>query len=135
MFYDLHQEAFKDSWEPLEETYEQWVHQFLTPQVLDPTLWTLVSAGDERVRLAMCHPHAVDGALGWVRVLGVRRAHRARGIGRGLLLRAFEQFRSRGMTRVGLGVDATSPTGANRLYESVGMHVYATLAIHEKASG
>lgn len=133
-FYDLHQEAFRDSWEPLEETYEQWAHQFLTPPALDPTLWTLVSAGDEPVGLAMCHPHAVDGDLGWVRVLGVRRTHRERGIARALLLRAFGQFRSRGMRRVGLGVDATSPTGANRLYQSVGMHVYANFAIHEKAA-
>jgi hypothetical protein len=38
------------------------------------------------------------------------------------------------MRRVGLGVDATSPTGANRLYQSVGMHVYANFAIHEKAA-
>lgn len=132
VFYDLHQETFGDSWEPLEETYEQWAHQFLAPGVLDPALWTLASVGDEPVGLAICHPHAVDAELGWVRVLGVRRSHRARGIGRALLLRAFEQFRDRGRTRVGLGVDATSPTGANRLYESVGMREYARFAILEK---
>ena len=132
VFYDLHQETFRDSWEPLEETYEQWAHQFLTPEALDPALWTLASVEDEPVGLAICHPHVVDAELGWVRVLGVRGSHRARGIGRGLLLRAFGQFRERGMTRAGLGVDATSPTGANRLYESVGMRMYAQFAIHEK---
>lgn len=132
VFYDLHQETFRDSWEPLEETYEQWAHQFLAPGVLDPALWTLASVGDEPVGLAICHRHAVDAELGWVRVLGVRRSHRARGIGRALLLCAFEQFSDRGRTRVGLGVDATSPTGANRLYESVGMREYARFAILEK---
>jgi hypothetical protein len=31
-------------------------------------------------------------------------------------------------------VDSTSPTGANRLYESVGMHVTAQFDISEKAT-
>ena len=62
-----------------------------------------------------------------------RQVARGRGIGRALLLHTFAQFRSRGMSRVGLGVDATSPTGANKLYESVGMRVSAQFAIHEKA--
>ncbi len=133
VFYELHQEAFRDSWEPIEETYDEWAHQFLVPEVLAPTLWTLAVAGDEPAGLAICHPHAVDGKLGWVRVLGVREAFRGRGLGRALLLRAFAQFCHHGMTRAGLGVDATSPTGANKLYESAGMHVYAQFAIYEKA--
>jgi len=36
------------------------------------------------------------------------------------------------MKRAGLGVDAESPTGANRLYESAGMHVSARFEIYEK---
>jgi mycothiol synthase len=132
LFYDLHQETFRDSWEPIEETYDEWAHQFLTPQVLVPPLWTLAIAGAEPAGFAMCHPHAVDDELGWVRVLGVRRSDRGHGLGRALLLHAFGQFRSLGMTRAGLGVDATSPTGANKLYESVGMRVSAQFAIHEK---
>ena len=58
---------------------------------------------------------------------------RGRGLGRALLLHAFTQFRHQGLTRAGLGVDSESPTGANKLYESVGMHVSAQFAIHEKA--
>jgi GNAT superfamily N-acetyltransferase len=135
VFYDLHQETFRDSWEPIEETYDEWVHRFLTPQVLHPALWTLAVEGGEPAGFAMCHPHAVDSELGWVRVLGVRRSTRGRGLGRALLLHAFEQFRRQGMTRAGLGVDATSPTGANKLYESVGMSVSAQFAIHEKDVG
>lgn len=132
VFYDLHQETFRDSWEPIEDTYDEWAHQFLVPEVLAPALWTLAVAGEEPAGFAMCHPHAVDGDLGWVRVLGVRRSFRGRGLGRALLLRAFAQFRRHGMRRAGLGVDATSPTGANRLYESAGMRVSAQFAICEK---
>jgi hypothetical protein len=36
------------------------------------------------------------------------------------------------MKRAGLGVDAESPTGAHRLYESAGMHVSARFEIYEK---
>ena len=134
VFYDLHQETFRDTWEPIEETYDEWAHQFLVPEVLAPAHWTLAVAGDEPAGFAMCHPHAVDSGLGWVRVLGVRSRFRGRGLGRALLLHAFTEFRRQGLIRAGLGVDSESPTGANKLYESVGMHVSARFAIHEKGA-
>ena len=134
VFYDLHQETFRDSWEPIEETYDEWAHQFLAPDVLFPALWTLAVAGEESAGFALCHPHAVNGKLGWVRVLGVRRSFRGLGLGRALLLNAFAQFSALGMTRAGLGVDPTSPTGANKLYEGAGMRVSARFSIYEKAA-
>ena len=81
---------------------------------------------------AMCHPHAVQRDLGWVRILGVRRSSRGRGLGRALLLNAFSEFRRHGMTRARLGVDAESLTGANKLYESVGMRVSDCFGVYEK---
>ncbi len=50
------------------------------------------------------------------------RAHRRRGLGKALLLTAFNEFFDRGQRGAALGVDADSLTGATRLYESVGMH-------------
>jgi hypothetical protein len=38
------------------------------------------------------------------------------------------------MRRVGLGVDGESPTGANALYESVGMRVVSRFVVHEKSA-
>ncbi len=133
-FYELHQETFTDTWEPIEETYEEWAHQFLAAGALVPELWTLAVANGDPVGFALCHPHAVVAELGWVRILGVRRSFRGRGLGRALLLRAFGQFRRQGMKRVGLGVDGESPTGANALYDSVGMRIVARFAIHEKSA-
>jgi mycothiol synthase len=60
---------------------------------------------------------------GYVDTLGTLREFRGRGLGRALLLTAFAEFARRGVRRVSLGVDATSPTGAVGLYESVGMAV------------
>lgn len=132
VFYELHQETFEDSWEPLEETYEEWAHDLLGPSALAPDLWVLATAEGDPAGFAICHPHPVDAELGWVRILGVRRSWRGRGLGRALLLNAFSGFRRHGMKRAGLGVDAESPTGANRLYESAGMHVSARFEIYEK---
>jgi mycothiol synthase len=131
-FYELHQETFKDSWEPIDETYDEWAHQFLVPPAFAPELWVLASSEGEVAGLAMCHPHAVQKDLGWVRILGVRRSSRGRGLGRALLLNAFSEFRRQGMTRAKLGVDAESLTGANKLYESVGMHVSDCFDVYEK---
>ena len=57
-------------------------------------------------------------------MLGVRRAWRRQGLGEALLLHAFAEFRRRDITRGTLGVDASSATGATRLYERAGMSVY-----------
>lgn len=132
VFYDLHQETFVDSWEPIDEPYAEWEHWLLSPPAFVPDLWFLARAGDAPAGIAICHPHPGRPALGWVRILGVRRPWRKRGVGRALLLHAFAEFRQRGLRRAGLGVDAKSLTGANRLYESAGMHVAARFDIYEK---
>jgi ribosomal protein S18 acetylase RimI-like enzyme len=51
----------------------------------------------------------------------VRPPWRRRGLGRALLLSSFEEFRRRGSSRVGLGVDTENATGAVRMYEEAGM--------------
>ncbi len=47
-------------------------------------------------------------------------------------MHAFAAFRARGLTRVGLGVDAAGTTGAVALYESVGMRVVRRNDTYEK---
>jgi mycothiol synthase len=64
-----------------------------------------------------------DAVVGWISILGVRRPGRRRGLGEALLRHAFRELHTRGLRRVGLSVDAESPTGAMRLYERVGMRV------------
>jgi mycothiol synthase len=133
VFYAVQHEAFEDSWEPSNTPFEEWEHWFLgsSPRFA-PDLWFLALAGDQPAGVAICHPHPGDPTLGWVGELGVLRPWRRRGLGRALLLQAFAAFRERGLTRAALGVDAESVTGANRLYESAGMHVAARFDIYEK---
>lgn len=132
-FYEVHQETFEDTWEPIRETYEGWAHWLMQPPDFQPELWFLALAGDESAGLAICHQHTTRPELGWVGILGVRRPWRRRGVARALLLHAFRQFADRGLRGAGLGVDATSVTGANKLYEQAGMRVAARFDIYEKA--
>jgi mycothiol synthase len=69
---------------------------------------------------------------GWVKNLAVAKEYRGRGIG-GLLLRtAFAIYARKGRVAAGLGVDLTNPTGAYRLYESVGMHPAYEADVYER---
>ncbi len=131
-FYEAHQESFADSWEPVEETFEHWSHWLLETQAFDPELWFLASEGAETAGFAVCIWRS-DRETATVRLLGVRRPWRRRGVGRALLLHAFAEFRRRGFRRADLGVDAESLTGAHKLYESVGMRVERRFDVYEKA--
>ncbi|HLE99018.1 MAG TPA: GNAT family N-acetyltransferase [Gaiellaceae bacterium] len=134
VFYELHQETFEDSWEPIREPYDEWAHWLLSPAAFVPDLWFLAHEAGEPVGIAICHPHRARPDLGWVRILGVRRRWRRRGLGRALLLNAFAELRRRGFASAGLGVDAESVTGAHRLYGDVGMHVASRFDFYEKTA-
>ncbi|MGW0518700.1 GNAT family N-acetyltransferase [Crossiella sp. NPDC003009] len=64
---------------------------------------------------------SLDSEEGWVKWLGVLPAHRGRGLGKALLAGAFAGYAEQGLGKAGLGVHTTNPTGAYRLYESLGM--------------
>lgn len=121
-------DSFLDHWgaveEPFEEYYQRWKYMIEHDPHHDPSLWFLALEGDTVVASCRCSGHMEeDPQLGWVGTLGVRRAWRKRGVGNALLQRSFYEFARRGYQRVGLGVDASSLTGATRLYENAGMRV------------
>jgi mycothiol synthase len=131
--YDVQQETFEDSWEPSRMPFEDWKHVMLSEAWFDPTLWFLVEHGNDVAAVAICREHEGEKGLGWVSVLGVRTQWRRQGVGRALLLHCFHEFRRRAFHAAALGVDADSLTGANRLYESVGMRVVRRSDLYEKA--
>jgi mycothiol synthase len=130
--YEAVKETWLDTWEPMEDPYEEWAHWSYDREDFDSSLWFLASAGEEIAGFALCQPSETRADTGWVNVLGVRRPWRRRGLGEALLRHAFVEFGRRGFPRVGLGVDAQSPTGATRLYERAGMHVERQTDFYEK---
>ncbi len=78
-------------------------------------------------------PAGPDGKEGsYVEYLGATRAARGRGVATALLLAVVQDAAARGRDRVGLEVDADSPTGAHRLYERWGWRTkYVTESWHK----
>ncbi len=65
---------------------------------------------------------------GWINILGTRRGYRKIGLGRAMLLAGLQRLKADGVDMAVLGVDAENPTGALRLYESVGFRkLFATI--------
>jgi mycothiol synthase len=131
--YDAVVEVWQDTNDPIDETFEEWAHWHVERDSYDPALWFLALAGDELAGFSICRTDPVDPQAGYVNLLGVRRAWRRQGLGEALLLRSFAAFRQRGLTRGTLGVDASSVTGATRLYERAGMRVYRDTVFLERA--
>lgn len=130
-------DAFKDHWgyveQPFEEVFKRWQHFMENDETFDASLWFLAMDGDEIAGISLCWPKA-DGhpEMGWVGTLGVRRNWRRKGLGLALLQHSFGEFWKRGQRSVGLGVDASSLTGATRLYERGGMYVWKQMDSYRK---
>jgi mycothiol synthase len=127
--------AFQDQFGYVERTFEEeyaeWLHRW--EGAIVPGLWLLAMDGEAIAGVCMCRAsHNSEEDRGWVASVGVLREYRRRGIGEALLLTAFDTFYKMGKKRVGLGVDASSLTGAATLYKRVGMHVDKQFNLYEK---
>lgn len=131
--YEANQEAFADHWDFHRISFGEWLSFAVNDHSYEPSLWWLVDDGDELAAFALNSWHSSgDPQFGWIGNLGVRRPWRRRGLATALLRHSFRDFRERGATRVGLGVDGENTTGAVRLYESVGMQVARRSDIYEQ---
>jgi len=127
--FEADDEAFRDHWGYMPDTFEDWSHWTFKRESFDPSLCFLAMDGTEIAGIALC---ADEESGGWVHTLGVRRPWRRMGVGLALLHHAFTVFYSRNIHNVYLGVDAQSLTGATRLYERAGMHVVRQYKNYEK---
>jgi GNAT superfamily N-acetyltransferase len=130
-FHAAHQESFASHWEHRPRPWEDWEQWWFTRETFDPTLWWGAFDGDELVGIVLGEEKR-DPDQGWIDVLGVTPDYRRRGIAEALLKTAFAEFWHRGERKVGLGVDAESPTGATRLYERAGMRTLWHAIVYEK---
>ena len=129
LVFQAENEAFQDHWGNVPNLYNNWKLRKLGREGYDPSLWHIAWDGDQ---IAGFSQTRYRNGIGWVGTLGVRRPWRQHGLGEALLLHSFNEFYKRGMRRIGLGVDASNPTGATHLYQKVGMKVAAEDVIYEK---
>jgi mycothiol synthase len=129
-FHAAYEDAFADHWGHTRRTFDQWRADHMAGGDYAPELWTVIRAGGEIVAgsVLVSERHGVA----WVSRLFTVRGWRRRGLGEALLHDAFGKFWRLGRNVVGLAVDAQSETGANRLYERVGLHVHWGAVVFEK---
>jgi mycothiol synthase len=133
------EEAWRDHFgyveRPLDEILKDWQRFIETDKLFDASLWYLAiddASGEiAGMVLARIEDHE-DPTVSYVNIVATRRAWRSQGIAKGLLRHAFREFWQRGRKVITLFVDDTSPTGANRLYEQIGMHVSRQYTRYEK---
>jgi mycothiol synthase len=125
--------AFQDHFGHDSRTYEQWLTAVRKRSNLDFGTWWIAELDGAPVAalLGWRFPDHEQDWVGHVGTLGTLRAARGRGVGSTLLRIAFAEFAARGMRKVTLGVDAANPTGAVRLYESVGMRAEHEWVLYE----
>jgi GNAT superfamily N-acetyltransferase len=118
-------EAFRDHWGATERTeadYEWWLSH---PITFRPDLWRVAWDGDEvagQVRSFIDHAQNTEFGRkrGYTEYISTRRPWRRRGLARALIAQSLHALREAGMQEAALGVDTENPTGALRIYESVG---------------
>jgi ribosomal protein S18 acetylase RimI-like enzyme len=117
--------AFVDHFNSSEETFEEFLFRLREDPGHRWDHWWLAELTDEET------PQPVGALIGtvsesangpdgsYVSYLGVLEAARGRGVAKGLLRTIIADAAARGRDRVGLEVDADSPTGAAGLYTSM----------------
>lgn len=122
-------DAFKGNWGSHVLTFEEFSYYTFENPEYDPTLWTVVWDGNEVAGFSI---NQYRMGIGWIHILGVRPAWRAKKLGIALLHHSFGEFYKRGMKTIGLGVDASNNTGAIRLYQKAGMNTVSEFVTFEK---
>jgi GNAT superfamily N-acetyltransferase len=124
--HELVDRAFRDHWGHVDRTDEMWDE--VTGSEAFRAEWSLLAIEGSTgtvVGAALNCAHEQDWRAtgirdGYTDQLAVAQSHRGRGIARALLLESMRRFATSGMEAATLGVDAANPSGALRLYESLG---------------
>lgn len=126
--------SFADTWGYVRDLFaREWQYWLNVPSNRPDLSWVAEETGSAGNIVAFCindvgavkhlQTGEPEGLIGYV---GTTREWRGKGLARNLLLRSLHSLREAGVDEVYLNVDATSLTGANRLYESVGFRIKRT---------
>ncbi len=127
------QDHFDFTAELADKLVEELAHWTISDPDHDPELWFLAEEEGKAAGLSICTPRVVeDPEMGHVYILGVGRAWRGRGLGLALLRHSFVELHKKGCKQVSLEVDASSLTGATRLYQKAGMSVTRQFETYSK---
>ena len=126
--HDILETSFADHFNSHEETFDEFVFRLREDPGHRWDHWwiaELVEEGQDPQPAGALVGSVIEGDEGrpdgsYVEYIGVLQSARGRGLATSLLRTIIADAASRGRDRVGLEVDADSPTGADALYESLG---------------
>ncbi|HET7387008.1 MAG TPA: GNAT family N-acetyltransferase [Nocardioidaceae bacterium] len=136
--HDILESAFADHFNSHEESFDEFVFRLREDPGHRWDHWWIAEIvdGDEPEPAGTLVGAVTEGSEGqpngsYVEYLGVRQNARGRGVAKSLLRTIIADAASRGRDRVGLEVDADSPTGADALYVAMGFETkYVTESWH-----
>jgi GNAT superfamily N-acetyltransferase len=129
-------EAFRDHWghspQP-EERYQRWIKD----RRFQPKHWIIAWDGDQVAGTILNYIDEEENQVrnrkrGYTEDICVRLPWRRRGLARAMLVQSIQRLKDLGMTEAALGVDTENPTGALRLYTSVGFEPVRKAIVYEK---
>ncbi|MEP1123214.1 MAG: GNAT family N-acetyltransferase [Ilumatobacter sp.] len=131
-------DAFMDHWGSTPSSVEDWhaqVHGFGARPDLS---FVALDDEDRVVAHALNHRYEADDELlgrseAWIDSLGTLEAWRGRGVASALIVRSLQAFAEAGLTHAALAVDSENPTGASRLYRSLGFGPSTRSIVHDLA--
>ncbi|WP_446367462.1 GNAT family N-acetyltransferase [Coleofasciculus chthonoplastes] len=128
---ELFNDTFIDHWNYHPETVDAFNHKLKNPE-FRPDL-SVVAIAPDGTWAGFCDCYIPkDGNQGWINPVGTRRGYRKQGVARSMLQAVMQQLKVEGMETAMLYVDAENPSGARRLYESVGFQTTHTQIAYVK---
>ena len=137
IIWEAREEAYRDHWgyvPATEEDYSRW----MASPLFYPGLWKVAWEGNQVAGMVLNRIDQAENAKnkrkrGYTQNIFVRQPWRRRGLARALLTQSIQMFGDLGMEETALGVDTQNPSGALRLYESVGYREVRRTTIYRKA--
>ena len=136
--WQLTKEAMRDESDYSEEDYDEAHFQaYLRLPIYDPNLWTVAWAGDKPVGVVRPYINddenkQYDRKRGHTESIAVARGWRKKGIASALLARSLRTLRNCGMTSATMDVDAHNPSGALRVYQSLGFEMMKSFTFYQR---
>lgn len=120
--------AFADHWGSSPTSHEGWNSKVRGYGSRRDLSFAAVDSAGAIVSIVLTHRYPDDDVVvgcrgAWLDTVGTLRGWRGKGVASALISRTLNAYVSAGLELASIGVDSDSPTGANRLYESLGFEV------------
>jgi mycothiol synthase len=129
-------DAFMDHWGSTPSNAHDWQQQVRGFGARPDLSFIALDADDNVIGHALNHRYEADDRLigrseGWIDNLSTLGRWRGHGVATALIIRSLRAFHDAGLTHAALSVDSENPTGATRLYHSLGFQPSARTVVYE----